>query len=439
MAKGQGMTRRFNHSAIIRASYFQLFIVFSIVLGCAFFPLYLYEVQHGELWSTDIGYLFPSKGNGNNSSSPTIDHEYDHVETISKVTIHQETITVTATATATATATSTVNKLVSITRTRTQTQTVASLPTPTRQPIIILQHMTDNSKSPVAKNDSRLLLDRSSGDHERYAKVHGYRYIQDRTSYVEEGFHSRRKSNNKIHSLIRTMLNELVKPEGERAEWIFMTDADTVICNPSIPLHHLIPSAVHRLIPEPLFLGIRDFNGFNNGNMIFRVNRRIIAFLSNALSIEESRAQKIMSGNKDVDPKGRIRDNFASDQESLSIALLSPENQDVQRGFYEMPCDWFNFYPEQFKDDYTHPPEERMILQVHYPNFRKWTYPLQPIVSHAENIYNTAVGNALNAGLVNSHSEGLELMDWYEKSKMVADDWWRTAKSGIDGIEFTTI
>ncbi|WVW80157.1 hypothetical protein I302_102134 [Kwoniella bestiolae CBS 10118] len=366
-----------------------------------------------------MGYLFPSKDYPydlyNSSHSPTLAHELDEGKS------ERSIVTVTATST--------------ITQTITPTLPSAS---PTRHPIIILQHLTDNSHSTIGKYDSRLLLDRSPADHERHAKIHGYRYIGDNASYVEEKFHSRRKSNNKIHVLMKTLLVELGKPEGERAEWVFVTDADTVIYSPSIPLHHLIPSSRHDLPSETLFLGIKDFNGFNNGNMFLRVNRRMISFLAHALSKEEERAQKIMRGERPLDPHGRVRDNFASDQEPLSLAFLSPDNRDIREGFYKIPCHWVNFYPEQFRGNYTQELDE-LILQVHYPNFRKWTYPLQPIVSHAEDVYSTAIGKALNEGLVVSDSEGLELMEWYDRSRKVADEWWRRAKNGIEGIEFTTI
>ncbi|RXK40509.1 hypothetical protein M231_02161 [Tremella mesenterica] len=151
-----------------------------------------------------------------------------------------------------------------------------------RRPILVIQHF-----APLSAGTGAELQNASRETHRRYCQAWGYGYMDDHESYVpdEDGA----KNVNKLYSLLRFMVEEEGKGDNG-AEWIMQTDADTLIYNPSIPLHHLLPPS--HLTPTPWILGNQDSNGFNDGVVLYRVCRDIIDMLIAALSWEAEERSK---------------------------------------------------------------------------------------------------------------------------------------------------
>lgn len=112
-----------------------------------------------------------------------------------------------------------------------------------------------------------------------------------------------------------------------------MTDADTVPINPSIPLHTLIPPSSH-----VWFMGNEDWNGFNAGNMLLRISRETVAFMSHVISREVDMSRYENTGKYTSAPP--------SDQEALCLSISEPEWQDH---FYRIPMKWINAYSSPYE------------------------------------------------------------------------------------------
>lgn len=108
-----------------------------------------------------------------------------------------------------------------------------------------------------------------------------------------------------------------------------MTDADTLPINPSIPLHNLLPPR-----DSPVwFMGNEDWNGFNAGNMLIRISRETVAFLSEVIAREVDMSR--------YDGTGKYASPPPSDQEALCLEVSSDE---WREHFYSIPMKWINAY-----------------------------------------------------------------------------------------------
>ena len=84
---------------------------------------------------------------------------------------------------------------------------------PPRHPIMVLQHFS--------YHDPKLypLSQASMASHERYAMAHGYVYRSDEGQYIPATWDRRRRSMNKVHALLRAVLDELSRGD-DAVEWI---------------------------------------------------------------------------------------------------------------------------------------------------------------------------------------------------------------------------
>ncbi|OCF77427.1 hypothetical protein I204_01415 [Kwoniella mangroviensis CBS 8886] len=109
-----------------------------------------------------------------------------------------------------------------------------------------------------------------------YSEIWGYGYKCSRYSKIGDGDGPRKvnngKSVKKVYALYEVFKDELKKDENES-----IADVDTIISNPSIPIHFLLPPPT--LDPPPMFLGNQDHNGFNAGVLIFRIHPHILKLL----------------------------------------------------------------------------------------------------------------------------------------------------------------
>jgi hypothetical protein len=133
-----------------------------------------------------------------------------------------------------------------------------------------------------------------------------------------------------------------------------MSDADILIVDPSIPLHSLIP--VDDIRPNanpPLILGNEDKNGFNAGNMLFRVHIDLIYFLSHTFALADDTTKAYYNASAALgylvkEGKNQIIETPPSDQKSM--CLLMHKDKTFGSRFYQYPPRWLNWYESRWDD-----------------------------------------------------------------------------------------
>ncbi|KAJ5913802.1 galactosyl transferase GMA12/MNN10 family protein [Penicillium tannophilum] len=158
---------------------------------------------------------------------------------------------------------------------------------------------------------------------------------------------------NKYAILLSLILQELAKPEGQRLEWLFWHDSDTVLMNPNMPLEVFLPpdhfGDVHMLLSK-------DWNGMNNGVFFVRVHEWSVNLLSAAIAYPT------------VHPNVEL---FWPDQSALTN--LFNENEVFARSVVYCPLRWFNAYmrsPDGRKQNKDSPARFQVHpgdLLVHFP------------------------------------------------------------------------
>jgi hypothetical protein len=124
-----------------------------------------------------------------------------------------------------------------------------------------------------------------------------------------------------------------------------ITDADVLVIDPSIPLHALLPAENAHPDVQAFIVGSEDGNGFNSGNMIYRCNLDLAAFLAHtiALSDDITRAYDIalaeVSLSNGKDPKVETP---PSDQRAVCLVLEQEEAYSSR--FFHYPQEWLNSY-----------------------------------------------------------------------------------------------
>ncbi|EAW13442.1 glycosyltransferase family 34 protein [Aspergillus clavatus NRRL 1] len=177
---------------------------------------------------------------------------------------------------------------------------------------------------------------------------------------------------NKYAILLSVLLQELEKPLDRRLQWLFWSDADTVLMNPDMPLETFLPppefSDVHMLLTK-------DWNGMNNGVFPIRVHPWAVELLSAAI------AYPVVKPNVEL---------FWPDQSAL--ANLLEENEYFARSVVYCPLRWFNAYmrrpngvdlnPDSPAHLQVHPGD----LLVHFPGTPRdtLTQTLEPYLALAE-------------------------------------------------------
>ncbi|WWC91830.1 uncharacterized protein L201_006777 [Kwoniella dendrophila CBS 6074] len=235
--------------------------------------------------------------------------------------------------------------------------------------------------------------------HKLYSEIWGYGYELSNWSKIssDDGIVNKGQSMNKIYALHKVLKEQLEKDESDRYEWIFVTDIDTVISNPAIPIHSLLPPS--SLSPEPLFLGNQDHNGFNAGVMIFKIDPIILSLLEAVIEGFETSSESDLSSN---------------DHSLLSRAIN--DNPKISKHFYEIPQNWFNAY---------HPGQDKIQLQVHFVNHFKYKYPFTPIIRDNFKILEKAkqafVDDDSGDGNAHSNTEyGLDLLEYSQLAQAAA-------------------
>jgi hypothetical protein len=151
---------------------------------------------------------------------------------------------------------------------------------------------------------------------------------------------------NKPAFILSLMLDEMLKPESQRLDWILWVDRDTIILDQCRPISSFLPppkpgetgeigedhTQTHMLISN-------DMNGLNNGIFLMKVNHWSIQVLMDILAFSDFKPEVPL---------------VYTEQSAMEIVLrdskFAPHVQYV-------PQQWFNAYPEGSPRTY----EERTI------------------------------------------------------------------------------
>ncbi|WVQ81413.1 hypothetical protein IAT38_003537 [Cryptococcus sp. DSM 104549] len=281
------------------------------------------------------------------------------------------------------------------------TEDLRSYPPSPRPSILILQHIPYLNP----------LHGASSSTHELYARIHGYGYRSVEGEHNTQDGRKFARQMNKMYALRDVLREEVGKGESGQVEWILFTDIDTVISNPAIPLHLLLPPS--NLTPEPHILGNQDHNGLNAGVLLLRASPLILELVEWCLLTFESTPDK--------------GDGWApSDQILLGRRLL--DDPELASHFYEIPQRWLNAYFLEPEDEWA-PPQ----LQVHFVNRLKFKYAFMPVVKALSEVLVRGREAAERAG---KGGTGLELLPDVEKAERAGREWWAQAKSGVKDMRF---
>lgn len=179
--------------------------------------------------------------------------------------------------------------------------------------------------------------------------------------------------------------------------------------------------------------------------MVFRVSIRVASFLLSMIANEP-----ILHAETGIHP---------SDQHLLGYTIQQRANEDVSKGFYQIPQRWLNSY---WVDDGTGVGlGTEPMLHVHLVNQRKWQEDWRvTVLGYAEGVY-AAAGVAGVSGIESEAGEGVDnevgnpgiegdgeevlgsgrmmQLDGWKVAKDSAERWWRSARGGIEGIHFNEI
>ncbi|GMK56841.1 hypothetical protein CspeluHIS016_0306810 [Cutaneotrichosporon spelunceum] len=287
-----------------------------------------------------------------------------------------------------------------------------------KHPVLVVQHLPKGS-----------LATASRASHALYCKAWGYRYSGDTGSYVEDG---PRGCLNKQHVLLRVLEREL--RSSQPAEWIIYSDADSIVTDPAVPLHALLPPPS---LDAHFLFGV-DPNGVNAGVFAIRISPLALEFVQTVLDLAETNSNPVIT-----------------DQHWVGVTLR--RNEKFANAFAEMPRSWMNAY---ILDDVgagttSISGNDRAAWtpqwQVHLVNHFKRKYSWRPLVERALKVYELGVaaaggkvesegGSVSQAGEGRKKKEnrpvGLDKLNQARWAQEVANQWWAEPRIGIMGINF---
>ncbi|ORX58452.1 hypothetical protein BCR36DRAFT_276944 [Piromyces finnis] len=152
----------------------------------------------------------------------------------------------------------------------------------------------------------------------QYSKIHGYefqlyseRYDTERAIYYM-----------KLHSILESLIIGL---KEKKYDWIFWSDADTIISNPNIKLETFLPpdemNQIHLVIAS-------DYNGLNSGIFLLRVHPWSLNMIIRSLSYYYYNPYRLLKFH---------------DQSSQNNVLTKSDEKDH---YIIVPQYWFNRYYE---------------------------------------------------------------------------------------------
>jgi len=195
------------------------------------------------------------------------------------------------------------------------------------------------AKVVIASGFEDIVYERALDTHRRYAQKHGYPIYIARENAAEGMF-------NKVAFLQVVLLDELYKPREERVEWLFYTDADTIVMNQEIPLSIFEPPGDFNHVK---WIAGRDWNGLNAGIFFLRVDTWSLNLLNRVMTYKHYHPTE----------------DYTFEEQSI-LARLTEQNDEFKTQAIYMPRMWFNAYVS-YKEE--HPG----LFMAHFPDAgHKW-------------------------------------------------------------------
>ena len=232
--------------------------------------------------------------------------------------------------------------------------------------------------------------------------------------------------------------------------YIRTTDADSIIFNPLVPLHLLLPPheavlaqsqtgsaqpKVSETPPAPLILAAQDFNGFNAGVMMFHLAPDDPDLLLSVLG--EVLAHRALA----FDEEGV----WHSDQACWGRVLRA--HPEVAERFWEVPQIWWNAYYPDLSDEDKSIVEQRNeahrewreddpgwtpTVQIHLPGGYKYSEPWREVFEFSRRVHEDLERQALARNT--TVGEVARSVGTFGRTEDVARAFWTDATVGINGM-----
>ena len=135
---------------------------------------------------------------------------------------------------------------------------------------------------------------------------------------------------NKIAFLLNLVMNEMLKPEDERLEWVMWIDRDAIVLDSCRPLSAFVPPATKEYDKVNLITN-NDGIGLNAGVFLFRVNEWSISLFNTILAFRYFRPDEEL---------------ILAEQTAMEMIIKEDKwKENVVR----VPWYWFNAYPDEDK------------------------------------------------------------------------------------------
>ncbi|KAF2743940.1 glycosyltransferase family 34 protein [Sporormia fimetaria CBS 119925] len=157
---------------------------------------------------------------------------------------------------------------------------------------------------------------------------------------------------NKPAFILALLLDEMLKPESKRLEWIFWVDRDTIILDQCRPISSFLPPVPKddpgmKTEIKTHMIVTKDFNGLNNGIFAMRVGHWSINLLMDILAF------------RDYKPDVQL---IFTEQSAMELVMkeakFAPHVQYV-------PQEWFNAYPHGSAEEYETREDEEGLERFH--------------------------------------------------------------------------
>ncbi|KAF1842752.1 glycosyltransferase family 34 protein [Cucurbitaria berberidis CBS 394.84] len=133
---------------------------------------------------------------------------------------------------------------------------------------------------------------------------------------------------NKIAFLLNLVMNEMLKPEDERLEWVMWIDRDAIVLDSCRPLSAFVPPATKDYETVNLIIN-NDGLGLNAGVFMFRVNEWSISLFNTILAYRYFRPDEEL---------------VLAEQTAMEKIINEEKWKD---GVARVPWYWFNAYPDE--------------------------------------------------------------------------------------------
>jgi hypothetical protein len=193
-----------------------------------------------------------------------------------------------------------------------------------------------------------------------------------------------------------------------------ITDADVLVVDPSVPLHSLIPSDTGHAI-TPLIVGSEDSNGFNSGNMLYRCDINLAAYLAQTIALSDNITKEYDAAMAEAALLEMTKPEIEtppSDQRALCLVL--EQDKSFSKRFFHYPQVWLNSY------DIFESGEGKVQLHSHLVAGRKYRDEYSEWIEKWDENWN----KMKEMGLV-------ELEERVKEVRGIADQYWETARTGL--------